>query len=203
MNVYVETNFVLELALEQQESSACEKLLQYSQDGAIRVLLPAYSLIEPHEALTRRHLDREAVRTRVAAELVQIARSSYFAERAAASTEITQLLSDSVTFETRQIEQFKERALSVAEILPLDAEVLRSAARYKAEFELSPQDAIVYATIRARLDVDHDSPSCFVSRNPRDFDDREIHRDLAALNCRYFSSFEIALRYIEHALKRP
>ena len=77
MNVFVETNFVLELALDQQESSSCERLLQFAQERAIQLHLPAYSLIEPHETLTRRHLDREALRTRVAAELVQIARSSH------------------------------------------------------------------------------------------------------------------------------
>jgi predicted nucleic acid-binding protein len=203
VNVYVETNFVLELALEQQESLACERLLQLAQASAIRLLVPAYSLIEPHEALTRRHLDREALRTRVVSELKQLGRSTHLAQRAAASQELVDLFAYSAEFEADRIERAKERVLSAADVLPLNHEVLRSAARYKAELELSPQDAVVYASLRARLDVDHDLPSCFVSRNPRDFKDLRIHRDLITVNCRYFSSFEIALRYIEHTIKRP
>lgn len=201
MNVFVETNYVLELALEQEESSICEKLLKYGRTNAIRLLLPAYSLIEPHETLTRRRLDRDALRTRVEAELTQMGRSSYLAERVGASRELVQLLTDSAEFETEHIEKAKERIWSVAEVLPLNHEVLRNAAHYREKFEFSPQDAVVYASIRARLAVDHGSTSCFVSRNPADFETRRVRRDLATFNCKYFASFEIALQYIEHTLK--
>lgn len=74
MNVFVETNFVLELALEQQESPSCERLLALAAENAIRLLLPAYSFIEPHETLTRRHRDRETLRSQISNELAQLAR---------------------------------------------------------------------------------------------------------------------------------
>ena len=54
MNVYVESNFVLELALLQEQSSSCEEILSLSEDGRIRLVLPAYSLIEPYETLIRK-----------------------------------------------------------------------------------------------------------------------------------------------------
>jgi hypothetical protein len=74
VNVFVESNFVIEVALEQREAPSCEALLQLAEEGTIRLLLPAYSLIEPHETLTRRHLDREALRSGVSKELAQLAR---------------------------------------------------------------------------------------------------------------------------------
>lgn len=81
MNVFVETNFVLELALEQHESPACEKLVDLARAQTIRLLLPAYCFIEPHETLTRRQLDRNALRLQVSKELAQLARSKRLAER--------------------------------------------------------------------------------------------------------------------------
>ena len=51
MDVYVETNFVLELALLQEQHESCEKILRFQQTGKIRLIVPAYSLIEPFETI--------------------------------------------------------------------------------------------------------------------------------------------------------
>lgn len=199
MNVFVETNFVIELALEQQEAQSCELLLQFAQNGTIKLLLPAYSFVEPHEMLRRRHLERESLRSRVSVELVQLARSTPLAERVAASQEIVKLLADSIEHETRRIESVKQRVWRIAEVLPLDMGVVESAATWQNVFDLSPQDAVVYASIRSRLEQDTAVASCFVSRNPKDFDDPDLRRDLATLNCKYLSSFATAVQFIEHA----
>jgi hypothetical protein len=199
VNVFVETNFVIELALEQQEATSCESLLQLARDRAITLLLPAYSFVEPHETLKRRHLDRETLRSRVSTELTQLARSTPLAERVAASQEIVKLLVDSMEYETRRIEQVKQRIWTVAEILPLGLDDLQGAATWQNVFDLSPQDAVVYACIRSRLERDKEDKSCFVSRNPADFDDPDLRKDLAELNCKYFSSFATALQYITYA----
>jgi predicted nucleic acid-binding protein len=203
VNVFVETNFVLELALEQHESPACEKLVDLARAKSIRLLLPAYSFIEPHENLTRRQLDRRVLLSNVSKELAQLGRSKRLVERVAASQEIVNLLAESDEYETRRIEQVKQRLWLVSDVLPLDLGVLRSAAECQADYDLSPQDAIVYASIRARLEVDHASRSCFVSRNPRDFNDSDLQRDLKSFNCKYFSSFATGLQYIEHAIASP
>lgn len=69
MKVYVETNFVLELALEQAQHESCEQLLRLSEGGRIELVIPAYSLVEPHETLRRRHLNRERFKVELDAEL--------------------------------------------------------------------------------------------------------------------------------------
>ncbi len=200
MNVFVETNFVIEVALEQQEAAACEVLIQLATEGRIRLLVPAYSFVEPHETFTRRHIDREALRSRVSKELAQLARSTPLAERVAASQDIVKLLVDSTEYETTRLDEVKQRVWTIAEVLPLSLAVLESAAECQDRFDLSAQDAVVYASIRARLDVDHAAESCFVSRNPDDFDDPDLGQDLAWLNCKYFSSFVNAVQYITHSL---
>lgn len=53
MNIYAETNFVLELTFEQEQNEACERILELSEANKINIILPAYSLAEPHEKLNR------------------------------------------------------------------------------------------------------------------------------------------------------
>jgi predicted nucleic acid-binding protein len=202
VNVFVESNFVLEIALEQQEQAACERLLELAADGSIRLFVPAYSFVEPHETFTRRHRDRETLRSHITNELAQIARSASLAERARASQEVVALMAESVEYESRRLQEAKERIWLVATILSIDADVVQRAPDCQANFDLSPQDAVVYASIRGYLTTDHDDTSCFVSRNPKDFDDPDLRRELTDLNCRYFSSFSNAVQFIEHAVGR-
>lgn len=54
MNVYVESNFVLELALLQEQHVACEEILLLCERGTLRLVMPAYCLMEPYETLGRR-----------------------------------------------------------------------------------------------------------------------------------------------------
>lgn len=43
MIVYVESNFVLELALRQEEHGACERILEHAEANHIELVIPAYS----------------------------------------------------------------------------------------------------------------------------------------------------------------
>ena len=59
MNVYVESNFVLELAFLQEQFASCEEIL--SEAHRIQLLIPTYSLAEPYEALTTQQKRRKLI----------------------------------------------------------------------------------------------------------------------------------------------
>lgn len=61
MNVYIESNFVLELAFLQEQSSSCEEILRLAEGEHIELVVPAYALIEPYETLVRRRRGREYI----------------------------------------------------------------------------------------------------------------------------------------------
>jgi len=44
VNVYVETNFALELTFQQEELKSCEQILQRCESKGIQIVIPAYSL---------------------------------------------------------------------------------------------------------------------------------------------------------------
>ncbi|MEP6538326.1 MAG: PIN domain-containing protein, partial [Bryobacteraceae bacterium] len=61
--------------------------------------------------------------------------------------------------------------IQMAEVIPLDSMILRSAAAVEMAHGLSGQDAIVLASVLAHLERSVAVESCFLNRNARDFDD--------------------------------
>ena len=51
MNIYVESNFVLELALYQEQYQDCERVLSICEAGKAKLILPAFCIAEPYETL--------------------------------------------------------------------------------------------------------------------------------------------------------
>ena len=51
MTVYVESNFVLEQSLQQEECDSCAEIIDLASEGRITLVAPAFSLAEPHVAI--------------------------------------------------------------------------------------------------------------------------------------------------------
>lgn len=60
MNIYVESNFVLEVTLAQEQQEACENILRLCEAGRARLVVPAFSMTEPYHTLDRRHKQRDS-----------------------------------------------------------------------------------------------------------------------------------------------
>jgi hypothetical protein len=65
MTVYVESNFVLEQSLQQEECDSCAELIDLASEGRILLAVPAFSLAEPHVALA----GKEKARSRLGSDL--------------------------------------------------------------------------------------------------------------------------------------
>ena len=75
MNVYVESNFVLEHALEQEECERCERLIGMASAGSLQLVIPAFSLAEPHSALLHKKNARSRLDNDLRPQLRELARS--------------------------------------------------------------------------------------------------------------------------------
>lgn len=95
MNIYVETNFVLELTFEQEQYASCEQILQLCEAGQAKLVIPAYSLAEPHEKLIRQARSRNQLQQSLNAELGQLKRTASYASRIESIKQINRLLVDS------------------------------------------------------------------------------------------------------------
>jgi len=58
MIIYVESNFILELALEQEQCQSCEEILKICESGKGSLVIPAFCISEAYQTLRRRAYDR-------------------------------------------------------------------------------------------------------------------------------------------------
>ena len=195
MNVYTESNFLLELAFAQQEQPACQLLLQAAEKGAVQLYLPVYSLTEVFQTLGRRRTRRDEMQQYIREEIRQYSREvdTMAIDADALLSSLNDLLQARTTSQTARLFALAERLARVATVIPLTADILQAAPLLQAEHSLTPQDALVYASVRANLREDPSEVRLFVSRNEGDFKKASILADLRQMRCDYLSSFSTAV----------
>ncbi|MEE4358230.1 MAG: PIN domain-containing protein [Desulfococcaceae bacterium] len=201
MNVFVETNFILEIALLQEQYKECEKIIALCKNREASLIIPAYSLVEPYETLIRRHKDRLRLKIKLDTELNQLARTESYTERINDIKKLLGLLIQSREEEMLRLQNTVEELLQTAQIIPLHSGILAASARYQMQHDLSPQDSIVYASILYYLENDPGEPGCFLNKNSKDFDDLDIVENLEKFNCRMLSRFDHGFQYIISKIK--
>jgi len=92
MNVYVESNFVLEQALEQEQCESCEELVRIAASGSIHLVIPAFSLAEPHITLMRKGNERTRLSTELQKQLSELGRSKPYRQTSNSFSALTELL---------------------------------------------------------------------------------------------------------------
>lgn len=200
MNVYVESNFVLELALRQPESESCRMLIDHAEKLEVTLIVPAYSLAEPYETITRRRKERERVKRDVDRVLTQLRRTDLYSEPADQLGNLTNLLITSASDEDLELRSVIERMAAVSEVIPLDSAVVAESLQCQADYDFSAQDALVYASVVRHLRRTTADENCLLNRDVKDFSDQSVVDQLANLGCRLFTSFEDGLNFIRSRL---
>jgi len=109
VNIYVETNFVLELTFEQEQCSSCEQILQLCEAEKAKLIVPAYSLAEPHEKLNRQARSRRELQQSLDAEVRQLLRTALYASRIKSIQDIASLMIQSNEEERHRFVQCRDR----------------------------------------------------------------------------------------------
>lgn len=202
IRLYVESNFVLEVVLDQEERELCERLLSAAAEGAVQLVLPAFCIAEPLETLGRRHRDRRQLQLGLQAELTQLRRSeAYSEELTQADDVIVSLLVRSREEDVERLESLYSRVVDACVLAPLNRDVIRSAFRLGREFDLDPPDAFVLASVLAHVESEP-ATAAFVTKNTKDFDDPELRELLEQRECKLLNSFGEALGYVLNASER-
>ena len=90
MTVYVESNFVLEHALEQEECESCADIIRLALDRRVTLAIPAFSLAEPHQAIAAKAKARLRLGDELRIHLGELARSNVTAYGAPSQTSFRQ-----------------------------------------------------------------------------------------------------------------
>lgn len=196
MIVYAESNFVLELALRQEQASSCERLLDMCQAGRIHLLLPAFSLVEPTTALINLHRRRREIALQFQNELTQLGRSIDFSHLLTEFASLQESIVLSIGADLGRLEAVQKELLKTAHVIPLTSLVLAAAKECEGKHDLSFPDAVVYASVLNHLTAAQPQMSCFLNRNSRDFDTPTINAELIGLGCTMISRFDRGLEFI-------
>lgn len=200
-SVYVESNYILELAFSQEQAESCQWLLESSEKGKSKLIIPAYCIGECFDTLVRRSKQRKRLADTVSIELKQLSRSLSYRSEVTALDSITRLLISSLEDDKIRLDQTLKRLLPIAEIIPLSSEVVINAINYREIFGLGYQDSLVYSSVVHHLEMKAERTSCFLNRNSKDFDDPDIIEMLEGKGCKMLFSFEKGSEYVSGLLQ--
>jgi predicted nucleic acid-binding protein len=200
MRVYVESNFVLELVLEQEQHLACAEIVRLAEAGTIELVIPAFGLLEPYMTLHRRHREQEAASRTIQKHLRQLVRTASVASSSvAASSNLEELFGSSSRNARRRYEEVRACLARIAVVLPLTDGSLRAAEKLRAQHNLELPDATILATIL--YDLSHGGlKPCFLNRNTNDFSKPPIVDFLAEHGCKLLGSFDDGLAYMRQRI---
>jgi len=201
VKIYVESNFVLELALEQEQFGSCTEILAICEAGKGRLILPAYCLAEPLEKIARQTARRRELHSQFELELRQLNRRALTAIAIGDLDTVARHLLHGIRDDRRRFSDVRNQLLNVAEILPLTREVIEDAARQETPKELTGQDALVYSSVLLHLRSEANEECCFLNRNSRDFKLPNTVQELNAFSCKIISSFYAGLTFIRAKLR--
>jgi hypothetical protein len=134
------------------------------------------------------------------AELRQLLRTDSYASRIKSIQDIASLMIRSNEEEWHRFIQCRDRLLKVGRIVALNASILSEAASYEATYDLTPQDALVYASVITHLRHDSPEQACFLNRNSKDFDSPDIIDELRQFNCRMIPRFDSGYSFVQSQL---
>jgi predicted nucleic acid-binding protein len=192
LTLYVESNFILEIALGQAELAPAERLVAAAESGHIQIAIPAFALSEPFSRVTKRIRDRNAFIQQLNSHLGQLSRSSPHRAEVAALGNIPDFVKRINDREADRLTETIARLLPTVRSLALDHSSFRMARGFQTRLDLAIEDAIMLATILADLASSQSDTHIFANRNRRHFDNPFIVDELKDFGCDLTWTFEEA-----------
>jgi hypothetical protein len=127
LTLYVESNFVLEIVLGQEELASAERILAAAEADAISLALPSFSLGEPITRVTRSARDRGKLISQLNAEVGQLARSTVHQSEVDALQEIPDLIAAIDNRELERLTSTISRLLGAAKLIDLENSTFQTA----------------------------------------------------------------------------
>lgn len=202
MIVLAESNFVLELALRQEQFAHAERILRLAEEKYLRLVVPACSLMEPYQTLVRRQRERKEFSRRLQDEIKLLERSELHGGMSAATHHVAQVLDTGSEVERESLEQTIDRLTKICLVPVMSLEIIRLAQAMQLGYGLEPQDALVFASIDCALQGLGAGSKVFVNKNSKDFATPLIEGQLEKHECRLITSFQSACQYIENEVNK-
>jgi hypothetical protein len=198
VNVYIETNFILNLGLKQEGYEAVDKIVGLASQKTITLRLPAMAVLEAISTVGKRRLERAQLIKAVDRQLEQAKRSK---DRAAAKSLEASIgvLAKLNTQELEDVQGVVYNLMSYARVLSHTPVVMFRAIAAQHWLNIDPVDSMIYAAVLVDLEAAPLlEPSCFLTTDGNL--SKKISAELKSHNCRCITRFEDGLEFIRSAL---
>lgn len=194
MDVFLESNFLLQLTFRQENYPFCERILRSAGPGNYALHVPQYALTEVFQKLRPLRNKREDYQKYLVAQVAEYLREED--SDASVMDDFTRTLNTLLSARTKaQTERLYSVAAEMAQIAPgpsLTATIIRDAFEQERTHRLSPQDALVYASVLAGLrELPSARPKLFVTTD-EDFNTPQIRQELRTHVCDLLTNFQAA-----------
>ncbi len=198
MIVYVETNFVLEIVLAQEQHIAAETILAMAEMQKLELAFPSFIISEVYSTIVRRQKERKGLLNSFQETLKQIKRSEHLKDTALSMEPLVSRLLDAETPENDLLYNTIQKMLSVGHSIESDLQSLVEARSYQLDYDLFLPDSIIYATIINDLKKRPENEAKrFLSKDIKAFSGSRVKADLRRYKCIYFPNFDNALENIK------
>lgn len=213
MIVYVETNFILELAFEQNQDQAVDEIIKLAERDKINLAFPGFSISESLSKVTRQSRDREEFRKSLVKELQKLRESRSYQQSVRDLDPALELLQNVISKEPDRLISVLEQVLQVGTLLELDSSSFSQAQAYKVQLGTSIEDSIIYSAIISDLKYrPRKETKLFLSKDAKAFGGKKdkkkadvyqlIEVELESYGCKYIPGFKDGLGYIESELRK-
>jgi predicted nucleic acid-binding protein len=180
--VYVETNFLLEIAYLQERRASCDEILQLAKARQLTLALPAFSAAEARATWRRRDSVRRDFQFALQKHIREISRSEPFRKLSDQSRDVIAAFVADAEESRDRLETAIQAIESAGTLIPLNGEIVSIARLYELYYSPSPQDALVLASVRSHAERETDA-KCFVSQDAKGFANPTVYDELSAVNC--------------------
>ena len=202
MNVYAETNFLLEVAYLQERCDSCNAILDLARHGSVSLIIPAFSIAEARNTWDSKLSERNVLlRDQLQPLIRQLSRSLQFRSLPETSRDLMAAIVSSGNDARARLEEVITVVSQHGTIEHLTGSVLSAATELEPRFSLSPPDSLVLASVIEHLKTVPSGPKCFVSQDKKGFADPAIYDELARYECKVLVNFADALAYIKSMLR--
>ena len=199
MIVIAETNFIIELALEQAEAEHVESIVEWAEEKRISLAIPAFAFTEAYVNLALQSKRRNDVQYRLRAEIKQMARSRAYARLSQSPNSIIQALSSFDTEHRSKLAKATQRLSAVAKLISVTDEVIEKIPERRDGLDLETGDACICACVECYARDLRGAASYFVTKD-KDFE--RARSLLEAHKCQLITGFGAAFGAIrEHAVQ--
>jgi hypothetical protein len=210
MIVYVESNFILELVLEQEEAQAVNEIVTMAESSQLELVFPIFALIESFNRIISNGEERKKLyNDQLNKQFGQLQRSELHKSFAPTFQSISNELLNIKNIEMRAIEAAMPRLIKVARSLDITSSIFEQAVQKYQKNIFKLGDALIYAAIINDLQLQsHNEPKYFLSRDIKAFGKEnayqgDIKMELQGYNCDYIPKFEDGLKRIQSKLAQP